>query len=190
MKAVVFGSTGGIGSAVCKEFTKQGDTVVAVTRSQVNCDLANFEQDIADILTAEVPDYVVNCIGVSGNNQSSYRSVFDANFGSNWAIVQHYIDRTELSTNITLIGSAVHHQPRRNLMLYAASKTALHNLWQSTEDIFLQTNINIALIHPPRVNTPMLAGRVGLSMEPTEIAKTIVDLTKSIKHRTLLEIGI
>lgn len=190
MKALVFGSTGGIGSAVCQEFAKQGDTVFAVTRTQVNCDLETFEQDIDRTLSTLCPDYIVNCIGVSGNNQSSYRSVFDANFGSNWAIVQHYINNTNLSVNITIIGSAVHHQPRRNLMLYAASKTAVHNLWQSTEDVFAGTDINIALVHPPRVNTAMLAGRAGASLEPEEVAKTIVDLTKSMKHRTLLEIGI
>jgi NAD(P)-dependent dehydrogenase (short-subunit alcohol dehydrogenase family) len=190
MKALVFGSTGGLGTAVCNEFDHQGDTVVAVTRLQLDCSSDDFEQGISKILARETPDYIVNCVGVSGTNQDRYRSVFDANFGSNWAIVQHYLDRLDHAVNITLIGSAVHHQPRQNLMLYAASKTALHNLWQSTENIFSQTTVNIALIHPPRINTPMLGGRPGASLEPAEVAKIVVDLTKSMKHRTLLEMGI
>jgi NAD(P)-dependent dehydrogenase (short-subunit alcohol dehydrogenase family) len=190
MKAVVFGAAGGLGTAVCREFVHQGDAVVAVTRSQLDCGQADFEQHVSKILARETPDYIVNCIGVSGTNQDQYRTVFDANFGSNWAIVQHYLDRTAEPVNITLVGSAVHHQPRRNLMLYAASKTALHNLWQSTEDVFSQTAVNIALVHPPRINTAMLGNRPGASLEPAEVAKIIVDLTKSMKHRTLLEIGI
>jgi NAD(P)-dependent dehydrogenase (short-subunit alcohol dehydrogenase family) len=190
MKALIFGSTGGIGSEVCKEFERQGDSVTGVSRAVLECNEDHFETTISRIIEQTGPDYVVNCMGVSGNNQDQYRSVFDVNFGSNWAIVKHYLDQTHLPVNIVLVGSAVHHQPRRNLMLYAASKTALHNLWQSTEDIFSGTAVNIGLIHPPRVNTPMLNGRPGASLEPTEIAKIIVDLTKTMKHRTLLELGI
>jgi NAD(P)-dependent dehydrogenase (short-subunit alcohol dehydrogenase family) len=190
MKALIFGSTGGIGSAVCKEFEQQGDSVTGVSRSVLDCDKDHFETAISRIIEQTDPDYIVNCMGVSGSNQDQYRSVFDVNFGSNWAIVRHYLDRRDRPVNIVLVGSAVHNQPRRNLMLYAASKTALHNLWQSTEDIFSGTAVNIGLIHPPRVNTPMLNNRPGASLEPIEIAKIIVDLTKSMKHRTLLELGI
>jgi short-subunit dehydrogenase len=83
----------------------------------------------------------------------------------------------------------VHNQPRRNLVLYAASKSALHNMWQSTEDIFAGTNVHIALVHPPRVNTAMLNGRPGASLEPEYVAQVMIDLTRTMKSRTLLEIG-
>jgi len=136
MRALVFGSTGGIGACVSRQLIQQGHTVVGVNRSQLDCDGEDFEQQISNIITQAEPDWIFNCIGVPGNNQSDYRSVFDANFGSAWAIVRHYIEHPDQAVKIMLTGSTVHNQPRRNLVLYAASKSALHNMWQSTEDIF------------------------------------------------------
>lgn len=190
MKAMVFGARGGIGSAVCDCLTAQSHVVVAVTREQVDCDQPGFETEIQSLLTQHQPNWVINCMGVLGNNQDNYQSVFNTNFGSSWAIVQHYTQNPSQPVNIVLVGSTVHNQPRRNSMLYAASKTALHNLWQSTEDVFHGTPINIAMVHPPRVNTAMLNGRTGPSLEPQHVAEIIVSLTSSMQHRTLLEIGI
>ena len=190
MKALVFGSTGGIGACVSQQLQQQGHEVVKISRSELDCNFVGQEQQISDIIARTAPDCIFNCIGVTGNNQSDYRSVFDANFGSAWAIVKHYIEHPDQKVKIVLTGSAVHNQPRRNLVLYAASKSALHNMWQSTEDIFTGTNVHIALVHPPRVNTPMLAGRPGASLEPEYVAQVMIDLTNTMKSRTLLEIGI
>ena len=187
---MIFGSNGGIGSAVCDLLTQQGHEVLAIDRSTVDCSHAHFEERISCLLDQHQPSGVVNCMGVLGTNQDQYRTVFDVNFGSAWAIVQHYLDRKSQPVNIVLVGSIVHNQPRKNSMLYAASKTALHNLWQSTEDVFSGTPVNIAMVHPPRVNTRMLNGRAGPSLEPQEVALAIVNLTITMKHRTLLEIGI
>ena len=189
MRAVVFGSTGGIGACVSRQLTQQGHAVVGVNRSQLDCTGKDFEQEISNIISQTEPDWIFNCIGVLGNNQSDYRSVFDANFGSAWAIVRHYIEHPDQAVKIMLTGSAVHNQPRRNLVLYAASKSALHNMWQSTEDIFAGTNVHIALVHPPRVNTAMLNGRPGASLEPEYVAQVMIDLTRTMKSRTLLELG-
>jgi NAD(P)-dependent dehydrogenase (short-subunit alcohol dehydrogenase family) len=189
MRALVFGSGGGIGACVSRQLAQQGHTVVDVNRSQLDCASDDLEQQVSDIITRTEPDWIFNCIGTLGNNQSDYRSVFDANFGSAWAIVRHYIQNPNQSVKIMLTGSAVHNQPRRNLVLYAASKSALHNMWQSTEDIFAGTNVHIALVHPPRVNTRMLNGRTGDSLEPEYVAQVMIDLTRTMKSRTLLELG-
>jgi NAD(P)-dependent dehydrogenase (short-subunit alcohol dehydrogenase family) len=116
--------------------------------------------------------------------------VFDSNFGSSWAIIQHYLTHIDAKVQIVLVGSIVHNQPRKNLILYAASKSALHNMWQSTEDVFAGTNVNIGLVHPPRVNTKMLNGRPGPSLDPEYVAQVMIDLTNTMKSRTLLELGI
>lgn len=190
MKALVFGAGGGIGSAVCSELGRQGHWVTEIDRNQLDCSKADLEQRVSSIIDAHSPDWIFNCIGVLGTNQDNYREVFDANFGSNWAIVKHYLEHTDAQVQIVLVGSAVHNQPRRNSILYAASKSALHNLWQSTEDIFIGTGVNIGLIHPPRVNTKMLNGRSGPSMDPEYVAQVMIDLTNTMKSRTLLELGI
>ena len=190
MKALVFGAGGGIGAALCKSLRDQQHQVTAVDRHTLDCESDHMEQRISDIITESEPDWIFNCIGFLGNNQNNYRTVFDANFGSNWAIVKHYLDHLDQTVQIVLVGSASHNQPRKNSILYAASKSALHNLWQSTEDIFIDTNINIGLIHPPRVNTKMLNGRPGASLDPEYVAQVMIDLTNTMKSRTLLEIGI
>jgi NAD(P)-dependent dehydrogenase (short-subunit alcohol dehydrogenase family) len=189
MRALVFGSTGGIGACVSRQLAQQGHTVVDINRAQLDCASDDLEQQVSDIITTAEPDWIFNCIGTLGDNQSDYRSVFDANFGSAWAIVRHYIQNPNQSVKIMLTGSAVHNQPRRNSVLYAASKSALHNMWQSTEDIFAGTNVHIALVHPPRVNTRMLNGRPGASLEPEYVAQVMIDLTRTMKSRTLLELG-
>jgi len=189
MKALVFGSAGGIGACVSHQLTQQGHQVINVDRTQLDCESEDLEQQVSDMITQTEPDWIFNCIGTLGTNQSTYRSVFDANFGSAWAIVRHYIEHPEQTVKIVLTGSAVHNQPRRNLVLYAASKSALHNMWQSTEDIFAGTNVHIALVHPPRVNTRMLNGRPGASLEPEYVAQVMIDLTRTMKSRTLLELG-
>lgn len=190
MKALVFGAAGGIGRCVCQQLTEQGHQVTSVTRQELDCNSSGFESVISAIIDQEQPDWIFNCIGVLGTNADDYQQVFNANFGSAWAIVRHYIEHPDAQVNIVLTGSIVHNQPRRNSILYAASKTALHNLWQSTEDIFQGTGVNIALVHPPRVNTAMLAGRTGPSLAPEYVAQVMIELTKTMKSRTLLEIGI
>jgi NAD(P)-dependent dehydrogenase (short-subunit alcohol dehydrogenase family) len=189
MRALVFGSTGGIGACVSRQLTQQGHQVINIDRAQLECTNEHQEQQISDIITNTDPNWIFNCIGTLGTNQSNYRSVFDANFGSAWAIVKHYIEHPDQAVKIVLTGSAVHNQPRRNLVLYAASKSALHNMWQSTEDIFAGTNVHIALVHPPRVDTPILNGRPGLSLKPEYMAQVMIDLTHTMKSRTLLELG-
>lgn len=190
MKALVFGAAGGIGSELCGLLKQQGHTVVEISRAELDCGSTDLEQQISTIITKSNPNWVFNCMGVSGTNDDDYRAVFDPNFGSNWGIIKHYIEHRDAEVQIVLVGSMTYNQPRRNLMLYAASKSALHNLWQSTEDIFNKTKINIALIHPPRVNTRMIAGRSGASLEPNYVAQVMIDLTNTMKSRTLLEIGI
>lgn len=189
MRAMVFGSSGGIGACVSRQLTQQGHRVTNIDRSQLECGSEDLEHQVADIISHTEPDWIFNCVGTLGNNQSEYRLVFDANFGLAWAIVRHYIEHPDQAVKIMLTGSAVHNQPRRNLVLYAASKSALHNMWQSTEDIFAGTNVHIALVHPPRVNTTMLNGRPGASLEPEYVAQVMIDLTRTMKSRTLLELG-
>ena len=187
MKALVFGYTGGIGSQVYRLLQEQGHAVVGVGRNELDC---TNEREVSNLISQTQPNWIFNCIGVLGTNQDCYRSVFDANFGTAWGIVRHYIEHPDQAVKIVLTGSIVHNQPRRNSILYADSTTALHNMWQSTEDVFAGTNVHIALVHPPRVNTPMLNGRTGASLEPEYVAEVMIELTKTMKHRTLLEIGI
>ena len=130
MRALVFGSAGGIGACVSRQLTQQGHTVVGVNRSQLDCVGDAFEQEISNIISRTAPDWIFNCIGTLGDNQSDYRSVFDANFGSAWAIVRHYIEHPDQAVKIMLTGSAVHNQPRRNLVLYRGG----HNFTVVSED--------------------------------------------------------
>lgn len=190
MKSLVFGSTGGVGSCLCDVLRSEGHEVIGISRKDIDCRDNNLENKISNLISDISPDWIFNCIGVLGSNNDNHRDVFDANFGSNWAIVRHYIGRTDQKVQIIMMGSAVHNQPRRNSILYAASKSALHNMWQSTEDIFVNTDVNVGLIHPPRINTKMLNGRTGPSLEPDYVARVMFEMAASMKGRTLLEIGI
>lgn len=189
MKALVFGAAGGVGRELCRLLVEQGHTVKKITRNELDSTAQDLEAHTSALIVTGNPDWIFNCVGVLGTNQDSYRAVFDANFGTNWAIVRHYTQHLDSKVQIVLMGSTTHNQPRKNLMLYAASKSALHNLWQSTEDMFANTDINIGLVHPPRINTAMINGRPGASLEPSYVAQVMIDLTNTMKSRTLLELG-
>ena len=182
-KALVLGSTGGIGSAVCALLAKQGHQVVVLNRGEM--------QNIPQILSRENPDWIFNCVGVLGDNKSSFNDVFEPNFGINWAIIKHYLEHLTSSVRVVMVGSTSYESGRKNYILYSASKAALHNMWQGACENFEGTNILLGLIHPGTVDTPMIAHlpKKENILSPQDVATSMVDLAKSMKsHEYLIHI--
>jgi NAD(P)-dependent dehydrogenase (short-subunit alcohol dehydrogenase family) len=182
-KALVLGSTGGIGSAVCTLLAEQGHQVVALNRDEIH--------SISQTLSRENPDWVFNCVGVLGDNSSGFNEVFDPNVGVNWAIIKHYLGHLTANVRVIMVGSTSYESGRKNYILYSASKAALHNMWQGACENFEGTNILLSLIHPGSVDTPMIAHlpKKANILSPQEVATSMVDLAKSMKsHQSLIHL--
>jgi short-subunit dehydrogenase len=177
-KVVVFGSTGGIGSAVV---TALGDRyqVIECDRNQVNFAVADSDSRVRRLLTIYEPDVVINCAGSFNDDHVTHHEMFDVNLGSNWSIIRYYLEQMQQINKpikIIMLGSSAYESGRRNYMLYAASKAALHNLWQGASEKFENTNVTIDIIHPVKTRTRMLKNDTSPNMlDPRDVAQVVAD---------------
>jgi short-subunit dehydrogenase len=183
--AVVIGSTGGIGSAV-SNILQSTYNVVNLNREQVDFNDVDVYNKINSILLQYNPDLVVNCIGHFSDNSEEHRQTMDINFGSNWAIIKHYIDnQPNKNVKIVMIGSSAYREGRKLYMLYAASKAALYNLWLSACEYFENSNISIVLVNPVKTKTKMMNPTATRYIMPEDVARTILECTFSKENKCI-----
>lgn len=151
--ALVFGASGGIGSATVTQLQNQQYTLIGLNRSQLDFCQAQADQ-VSSIIRQTDPDVIINCAGVM---KGEFTEIFDVNVASNWYIINHFIQSaTDVKpVTIVLVGSTAHQSGRRNYPVYAASKAALHNLVQGCQEALSDTPIVLSLLHPARVKTQM-----------------------------------
>lgn len=181
-KAVVFGARGGIGQATTEQFLKAGYVVVPIHSGLIGFTDADSYECVAVLLDSHKPDVVVNCVGHFDNgNDEKHNNTFDINVGSNWAIIQHYINNpSKKPVNIVMVGSSAYRSGRKAYILYAASKAALYNVWQGASDYFAGTNISIGLINPVRTRTPMIdMTTTAFCYEPEDVAQEILSIASA-----------
>jgi short-subunit dehydrogenase len=188
IKVLVFGSTGGIGSCVCKQLESLGYQVIPVTRDQIALGQVDSSEQIAYNLTEHNPDWIINCAGVLGDNSSSYKNIFDVNVGTNWSILQHYLKQPN-AVKIVMLGSSSYQSGRKNYMLYSSSKAALHNLWQGASEYFQSTNVKIGIVHFGPVDTAMTKNSTSTNkLDPEYVAKKIIDFCSNMTQSELFKL--
>jgi NAD(P)-dependent dehydrogenase (short-subunit alcohol dehydrogenase family) len=181
-KAVVFGARGGIGQATVEEFLRAGLVVMPFDSSRINFADADSYDKVTTALSRHEPDIVINCVGHFDNgNTETHSKTFDINVGSNWSIVQHYINHPATKpVHIVMVGSSAYKSGRRLYILYAASKAALYNVWQGAKDYFAGGNISISLINPVRTRTPMIdMTTTAFCYEPKDVAQEILRIAST-----------
>jgi len=179
--AVIFGSRGGIGSAVREAFLDDNYRIVPVNSLGIDFTQADSYEKTSTILTVD-PDVIVNCVGHFDNaNQETHNKTFDVNVGSNWAIIQHYINNPpQKPVKIIMVGSSACRGGRKAYILYSASKAALYNVWQGASDYFTDTNVSVGLINPVRTRTPMIdMSTSAFCYEPEDVAHEILSMANT-----------
>lgn len=182
MKSVVlFGATGGIGRAIHRCLLDYGNfNVYPYSKKDLDFSATGSYEKTNDLLTAIRPDVVINSSGYFGNNQETHNKIFDINFGSNWAIIRHYmLNPCSKPVRILMIGSICYNEGKDKYMVYAASKAALYNLWQGACKFFAGSNVNIDLVNPQRTRTSMTTNRIDPALqyhEPSDVAEIILDI--------------
>ena len=184
--AIIFGASGGIGSAVVSELQHQYN-IICVDRSTINF-LGNKQQQVNQLLDRIQPDIVVNCVGTLGDNYHDYEAIFNINFGSNWSLIRYYMKHQDKSTKIIMIGSSAYKSGKKQDMLYSSSKAALYNLWQGASDWFTDSNILLGLVNPVRTRTQMTKHYTpGPELEPVEVAKVVTNLCLNMTHSQVID---
>ena len=176
--AVIFGAHGGIGAAVREAFLDAGYTVVPLNRNSVDFAQPDADKKVNTLLTVD-PDVIVNCTGhFDPTNTETYNKTFDVNVGSNWIILQHYINNPAVKpVKIIMVGSSAYKSGRRDYILYAASKAALYTVWQGACEYFKGSTVTLGLINPVRTRTPMIDIKTSaVCLEPEDVAQEIVSM--------------
>jgi short-subunit dehydrogenase len=179
---LLFGASGGIGSAVYNTLNICGYSVVSITKEQVNF-TSDCQLQVDKLLVDIRPSIVINCAGIFGNNTDNWHNIMAVNFGSNWNLIQHYM--TNASTHpvrIIMLGSISYKQGQKWSMVYSASKSAVFSLWQAAKEYFAGSVITVDLVNPQRTRTAMTESRYNPNLpyhDPQEVADEILALIKS-----------
>jgi short-subunit dehydrogenase len=189
-RAVIFGASGGIGSATCEAFRNAGYLVTPIAGRQIDFVYLASHSDVDDVLEQVEPDIIVNCVGhFDKTNKETHCNTFDINVGSNWSIIRHYINKEggNKPIKIIMVGSSAYKSGRKDYILYAASKAALYNVWQGACEYFKDSNITLGLINPVRTRTKMIDIKTSaICLEPEDVAQEILSMA-STKSNQLVD---
>lgn len=180
MKTLVFGASGGIGSATSNLLKENNNQVIELSSKNVDFTDMDSGDVVSYYLKKNDPDVIINCAGFLTDNHDSGHNTLYINVESNWSIIRYYIDNPpNKPIHIILVGSSAYREGKKQYMMYSASKAALHNLWEGAVDYFKNTNVTVSIIHPVRTRTNMTINRFSPELdyfEPEEVAERILSI--------------
>lgn len=181
LKVLLFGASGGIGTAVQQLLLERGATVMSPNRQDFDLNNIVYTSDLYN----EKFNCIINCIGAYLKDTEGLIGSYLENFEVNVEDVIHILEEAPdrwLSDggNIILIGSAAASYGRKGIGTYAASKAALNTLVESLHEEFNKKyNIKLNVICPAKVDTKLQTyfnpdTPKSEMMTPKEIAEIIV----------------
>ena len=155
-KILIFGGTGGIGSAI-------GDLLIGfganVTKLGSEIQLKNRE--LPKRFFDKNWDIIIHSAGLfirkpfDKSNIDEWDDIMSINLRSAYLIGQLAQKTMRDNGWLVFIGSSSSNRGRKEQSIYAASKAALNNLTQSLSEEFKHLGIRVNCINPPRTDTPM-----------------------------------
>ncbi|MCR9260196.1 MAG: SDR family oxidoreductase [Pseudomonadaceae bacterium] len=187
--AIITGSSGGIGQAICRKFEESGYLVIGIDqrtaeypKESITLDLSDFDAaDFIDKLSSICARYSAGIHAVVNNaalqrlgnfddlTQADWRDTFEINVFAAVRITQLVLQ--ELISNegsVINIGSIHAKATKAGFTAYATSKAALRGFTQALA-VELGDSIRVNLIEPAAINTPMLQS--GFSESPQSIER-------------------
>jgi NAD(P)-dependent dehydrogenase (short-subunit alcohol dehydrogenase family) len=174
-RALVTGSTGGIGLAIARKLADAGRFVFTNGRGDaplglpaerhlfVRADLSAIEgvNALADAVLGETDrlDELVLNVGTTCRKGlkeiecADWRNVMDTNVNMPFFLVQRLFDRIADGGSVVFVGSAMGARPHATSIPYGVSKAAVHMLAQSLVKEFAPRGIRVNAIRPGFVDT-------------------------------------
>ena len=177
-KILIFGYSGGIGRSLVNITNKNKYKLFCYNKKKINFLKKNSILKIHNVLKKVKADIIINTSGVLGNNSDKYEKIFDVNLMPTWEIFKFYKKHPpKKKIFIIVIGSKAYKQGRKNYILYASSKAALHNLCQGCVEYLNNININFKIFHFGKVNTNLIKNLIKNKnsniVSPNFVAKKI-----------------
>lgn len=180
--ALVTGGTGGIGTAICERFVREGATVYAADRSagELPDSVQHLPLDVADetrvmAIMAELQsrhdrlDVLVNAAGIEiektieDTSLAEWLEIFNCNVTGTFLVSKYALPLMRKSTNASIInfGSYDGYIADPKLAAYCATKGAVHALTRAMACDHGADGIRVNAICPGYVNTPMMQSFLG-----------------------------
>jgi 2-C-methyl-D-erythritol 4-phosphate cytidylyltransferase len=165
---VVIGGTSGIGKALSGKLGGYAKKVYAIGRkTKPGIDLIDpesVEAGLAALFAAERRiDYIINCAGdlirknVEFTSVQEWDYVYDINVRANYLLAKASLVyfRKQNFGNLIFVGSSSYTRGRGGYSAYCSSKAALVNFTQAFAEEVRQFNVNVNIVSPSRVDTPL-----------------------------------
>ena len=179
-KVIILGCNGGIGSELVDVFINNDYAVYPVNKNTIDLKFKNSKQKLNQLLKETDPDIIINATGLFGNNKIDFNNIFNINVRSNWNIINYYKHNPNKIVKFIMLGSSSYNGPRKNYILYTATKCALHSIFESTKELFQDTNLKIGIVHPKRTKTKMLSSIKKDDLNPEYVAEEIFNFVKNM----------
>ena len=148
-KVLIIGSNSELAKSIIEKINKKKNKIYKLNKKNINFLYSNSKKKLFFLLKKINPDIIINCIGYFDTNKGDFNNIIKSNIYPTWILIQYYLINNNLKVKIISIGSSSYNKPRKNYILYAASKTALNNMIISSKELFLGTNIKINIINSP-----------------------------------------
>lgn len=157
-KYLIFGGNGGIGQALKGQLETAGVLYLAPSSKELNLIDITVNQ-IQAYLGDFIPDVIINTAGAYANDSEgileNYDVIMNVNLKSNLVLLE-YAKRLGKEISVVLISSSSSTKGRKNLTVYSASKVALNSIVESLADELHTQSINVNVLIPEKVNTPLI----------------------------------
>ena len=177
-KVLITGSTQGIGLEIARQFSQCGAVVFingAASEEKINnvvksisnsrpalCDLSN--PDCAEILYEITGDIDILILNASIQYRKAWDEISDeefdrqiaVNFKSSLKLIQKYVPymKEQKWGRIVTVGSVQQAKPHKDMLVYAASKAAQHNMVMNLAKQLAPFNITVNNVAPGVIETP------------------------------------
>ncbi|MDD7971034.1 SDR family NAD(P)-dependent oxidoreductase [Roseinatronobacter alkalisoli] len=201
-RALVTGTSSGIGHAIARDLLADGWHVTGLARrgpsfdsaaySHVPVDLANADATQAAIAELPVPDALIHAAGLlrvgalADMDRADGARMWRLHVDCSAQLLQHFGPRMANGGRVVLLGSRVSTGAKEKA-LYAASKAALDGLARSVAAELAPQGVTVNIVAPAATDTPMLADParasfspalppMGRLIDPTEVSGTVLFL--------------
>lgn len=189
---VVIGGTSGIGQALCALLAPFSNKIYPFSRSTaVAVDVRRAEtiQHALDSVLAQEGriDFVINCSGdllrkdVEFTSLEEWQQIYDTNINANFHLAKILVPlfKRQKGGSLMFVGSSSYTRGRGGYAAYSSSKAALVNFCQALSEEVADENIQVNLVSPGRVHTPLRFRNFGKEapetlLEPEAVAQVII----------------
>lgn len=182
-KALVFGSSGGLGKEIKITFESLGIELLCPTKEELNLKDLNVEK-ILNYCKDFFPDIIINSAAYAISDEHGLTSKFDEVFHINTKANLVLIDfarKLNKQVNLVLISSSASTRGRENLTLYSASKCALNSIVESMAKKLSKEKVFINTLIPEKINTPLIESLHKIPSPSSELLNTS-DVIHAIYH--------